>query len=301
MTTSTYSFVPHGLEIHHDVFSRLDCSRLLKEALSSRTFEDIFLTANEYKLNQSISGNNPRPGRNLLSRLDTEFIFSNVQFQKTMSRLLGPRWRILDYKFVVGLDEESIPNWLLEELDSRPIANLGPYIKEEFRDMTYFRGIDFHQDILDFPDRESDFITVYVYLDDVDSQSAPLFVIPSSHVLGATVFPHKLTKLGENLYLYEDDSGRKVTVSSTCLTGSAGTLYCWHSTTLHGTQPAVGHSKRISVRILAEKNSRTPNSCELDTLNDEINGPLSLLVTRRDLDQAGNLIVRQNLINTSES
>ena len=81
-----------------------------------------------------------------------------------MAQVLGPRWRILDYKFVVGIDHDTLPQWLHEEIGDRPIANLGPYVKEKFRDMTYFRGIDFHQDILDFPDRESDFITVYIYL-----------------------------------------------------------------------------------------------------------------------------------------
>ena len=293
--------MPDGIEIHENFFSEEECKRLLHEALVSRDFRQIFLSEQEFRSSPSISGNNPRPGRNLLSRLDTSFIFSDSRFQSRMAQVLGPRWRILDYKFVVGIDHDSLPQWLHEEIGDRPIANLGPYVQENFRDMTYFRGIDFHQDILDFPDRESDFITVYIYLEEVDSRFAPLFVMPSSHVLGATVFPHKLERIGNGQYTYEDDLGRKIALDSTCLTGSAGTMYFWHSSTLHGTQPTSDQVMRISVRILAEKNSRVPMSGELDTLNAQIDGPLSLSVTRRDLDNAGNLLIRQNIINETES
>ena len=45
---------------------------------------------------------------------------------------------------------------------------MGRFIKEKYRDITYFRGIDFHQDIIDFPHKQSDFATFYVYLDNVD-------------------------------------------------------------------------------------------------------------------------------------
>ena len=52
--------------------------------------------------------------------------------------------------------------------------------KEEHRDLTYFKGIDFHQDIIDFPDRDPDFITAYIYLDKVDTKTSPLYLIPNS-------------------------------------------------------------------------------------------------------------------------
>lgn len=295
-----FDFLADGIEIHEEFFDSQECSRLLAEAQDSRDFQRIFISEDEFRKGPSISGNNPRPGRNFLARLDTSFIFSSEPFQEQMLRVLGPRWRILDYKFVVGLAHESLPDWIHAEVGNRPIANLGPYVREEFRDMTYFRGIDFHQDILDFPDRESDFITVYIYLDDVDARSAPLFVMPSSHELGATVFPHKLVKVGPSKYTYDDAKGHSIPLQSICLTGKAGTMYFWHSTTLHGTQPTVEGSQRISVRILAEKNSRRPMSCELDILNSQIKGPLSLAVTRRDLDDEGNLLIRENTINSSE-
>ena len=39
----------------------------------------------------------------------------------------------------------------LKKIDGVNVANLGPYIKQKYRDITYFRGIDFHQDIIDYP------------------------------------------------------------------------------------------------------------------------------------------------------
>lgn len=297
MDPAEFSFVQDGVESISQVFSKEDCANLLNKAMSSRDFKDIFMSEAEYRENPKQIGNAPRPGRNLLAKLETEFIFSNPTFLQSMTRLLGPRWRVLDYKFVVGLEDEAIPDWIGEELVDRPIANVGAYVKESLRDVTYFRGIDFHQDIIDFPDREADFITVYIYLDDVDGSSAPLIVIPRSHHFGATVFPHNLEQRSDGSYIYRDDLGRQLTLDSVCLTGKAGTMYFWHSSILHGTQPTVGNQRRISVRILAEKNSRSLNSCELDRVNSKVDGPLALGVTRRDLDAQGNSVLRQNIIN----
>ena len=56
-------------------------------------------------------------------------------------------------------------------------------------------GIDFHQDIIDWPTRSPDFITAYIYLNDIDKDSAPIFVVPKSHLLGASTSPHKLKKI----------------------------------------------------------------------------------------------------------
>ncbi len=301
MNLAEFSFVKDGFESMTQVFSKHDCTQLLSKAMSSRDFKNIFMSESDYRKNPKQIGNAPRPGRNLLAKLDTEFIFSNSNFLQTMTRLLGPRWRVLDYKFVVGLEDEAIPDWISEELADRPVANVGAYVKEAFRDMTYFRGIDFHQDIIDFPDREADFITVYIYLDDVDESSAPLVIIPRSHQFGATIFPHNLKQKSDGSYIYQDDLGKQMTLSSVSLTGQVGTMYFWHSAILHGTQPTIGNERRISVRILVEKNSRSLKSCELDEVNSEIRGPLALGMTRRDLDDQGNSVLRQNIINSSKN
>ena len=63
--------------------------------------------------------------------------------------------------------------------------------------MSYFRGIDYHQDQIDFPNSEPDFVTMYVYLNDTISKSSPLHVIEKSHIYGPTKFPHFLKEVNE--------------------------------------------------------------------------------------------------------
>ena len=72
-------------------------------------------------------------------------------------------------------------------------ANLGSYIKKEFRDVTYFRGIDYHMDLIDHANAVGDNLTLYVYLNDVDANMSPLHIIEKSHIFGGTKFPHFLT------------------------------------------------------------------------------------------------------------
>lgn len=297
MKNSTYGFVDDGFKAVGQVFPADKSRELHRQALNSRNFRDIFLDEAEFRRAPKFTGVNPRPGRNLLEKLDSEFIFGDERFQAEMAKVLGPRWRVLDYKFVMGVPDEYLPEWVKEECKGRFVANLGCYVKEQYRDFTYFRGIDFHQDIIDFPDRESDFITAYVYLDDVDSHCSPLYVLPKTHELGASVFPHKIEKDATGNFRYENDFGAASTYECLQLTGTAGSLYYWHADTLHGTQPHEDERPRISVRILAEKNSKSTSGCELDEANARLNGPLSLTKTRQDLDERGKATITGNIIN----
>ena len=79
--------------------------------------------------------------------------------------------------FVVGVPTEWLPEWVKNDTEDLMDANLGAWIKPEFQDMTYFRGIDFHQDLIDHKSRLSDFITLYVYLDNVDMKMSQLMII----------------------------------------------------------------------------------------------------------------------------
>lgn len=80
-----------------------------------------------------------------------------------MNKVCGKNYKILNSKFVMGIPHKFIPSWLEIELKDSLVSNLGPYVKEIYRDITYFRGIDWHQDIIDYPERNSDFITAYIY------------------------------------------------------------------------------------------------------------------------------------------
>jgi hypothetical protein len=295
--SKTYTFVGNGFTGKPGFFPREQCLQLMRTALATRDLRTIFVSEEEFRANPVQKGTNPRPGRNLLEKMDTNFIFSSRDFQGEMQRVLGNHWRVLDYKFVMGVPDSYVPEWLRQELQGRMVANLGAYVKEEFRDITYFRGIDFHQDIIDFPDRDSDFITAYIYLDDVGAHSSPLYVIPDSHRFGATVFPHDLSNHGDSTFTYRDANGNSDEFELHKLTGAGGTLYYWHADTLHGTQPHKDDAPRISVRILVEKNSKADQGCELDRLNATIQGPLSLTQTRKDLDEKGKAVMAGNTIN----
>jgi hypothetical protein len=294
-----HDFIKKGIKSFTSYFDIKKTKKLLSEAKKSRNFNNIFLNKKDFKKNKKYVGVNPRPGRNLAEKLDTNFIFSNKRFQNEMKKVLGNQWRILGYKLVMGVPAKMIPDWIKKEIDNNPVANLGAYIKEKYRDLTYFRGIDFHQDIIDFPDKNSDFITVYIYLDTVTSNSSPLFVLKSSHLLGASVFPHKIKKIKKDLFRYSNDYEKNMTVKSYKLTGAAGSMFYWHSNLLHGTQPHINDKPRISFRILVEKNSTKKSNCLIDIVNKKIKGSLILSKTRHDLTQIGENKLKNNIINRS--
>ena len=131
-------------------------------------------------------------GHNLAEKFDLSFIEENPVLQDSISKVLGPDYNILLKKFIVAIPLEYIPDWIKKDTMDISSTNLGPYIKSEYADMTYFVGVDFHQDIIDHKDRLADFITLYVYLDDVDENMSPLVIAPHSHIFGATTFPHNV-------------------------------------------------------------------------------------------------------------
>jgi len=292
-----YSFVESGFCEVGPIYGAAECSALMKEIRLRRNFDDLFLDESEYRANPRHVGVNPRPGRNLLDKLENAFIFDNPIFQERMTKALGDRWQILDCKLVMGVPDSWMPDWLLKETKGLAVANLGPYVRPKHRDITYFHGIDFHQDIIDFKDRPADFVTAYVYLENTDENTSPLYVVPGSHKFGATVFPHKLEEAGGKLRYSSEDGRRCGAFEKLMLTGPQGTLYFWHALTLHGTKPHQATEPRISVRMLVEKGRRCPLECELDRLNEAVDGPLQLSSTRKDLNASGVAQVRGNVIN----
>jgi len=292
-------FEDEGIRQYLSFFDKNQCKFLLEEIMRSRDFSRIFYSEEEFMLQGKDLGTNPRPGRNLAGKLNTEFIFGDERFQKELGGLMGGRYRILDYKFVMGVPRTMLPEWIDKSLGDALVANLGEYVRKEFRDITYFRGIDFHQDIIDFPDKESNFVTVYIYLDKVNEKSSPLFVLPQSHLLGATTFPHDLTKVGENAFLYKNGYGNSMRLETLRLTGEGGSMYIWHSNLLHGTQPHGEDMPRISIRILAEKNTTEISDCPIDRANKRVTGSLSLRKTRLDIDNEGKVLIKGNYLNKS--
>ena len=204
-----------------------------------------------------------------------------------MTKVLGPNYNIMLKKFIVGVPNNWLPEWVHNETKDQMIANLGAYIKPEYQDMTYFRGIDFHQDLIDHKSRVSDFITLYVYIDSVEMGMSPLAVIPKSHIFGATKFPHELEmKWDSGKCIYSDQEGKSEELDYKFLTGGVGQVYFWSALTLHGTQAQTADKPRISLRYLIERSSKEGKFL-IDKLNDSIESQLSLESTRVDLDKSG--------------
>lgn len=288
--------------IHHfpDAVDSAPCAALLEQVLGLRTFdESLFLSEQEFLANPQFKGVNPVPGRNLADQLgeSVSFIDSNPDIGQMLTAILGPDYTVRDRKFVCGVPVENLPQWVSTQIRKTGVKNLGPYVRPEYRDITYFSGIDFHQDIIDWPSGGPTFITMYVYLSTVGATDAPLHVIPGSHVLGATTFPHDLNRFEDGEWQYSDRKRKAVRASHHVLVGGPGDVNLWHPFILHGTQADANSHARISLRYLVEAADREVNGeGALARLNRSIDGPLSLESTRLDLDDAGKAILSGNTV-----
>jgi hypothetical protein len=291
------AMIEDGLVRFCEILPAGQVARVLDGVRATRTFgPDLFLSEAAFDADPQFKGVNPRPGRNLAERFDADlaFVLAAPAIDGALRALLGADYRVLDRKFVCGVPESWLPSWLLKRIAGNPVNNLGAYVRPEFRDVTYFYGIDFHQDLIDHPARTADFVTLYVYLHPVTRADAPLHVLPGSHRFGATVFPHDLERLGEGRWRYGDGRGASAILSQHVLTGAAGFAALWHACTLHGTQPDTADRERISLRYVIARGDAA--RAGIDRVNESLAGPLALAATREDLDASGAARIKANAI-----
>lgn len=297
-----HAAVTNFIDRGYHVFDGVDATAaaaLLADIRATRAFDgSLFLTETEFDADPQYVGVNPRPGRNLLDAFEDQlgFVERDGGVVEALTAMLGEGYALLNRKIVCGVPASAVPGWLRARIHGNPVNNLGAWVKPAYRDVTYFYGIDFHQDLIDFKDREADFVTLYVYLHDVGRHDAPLFLLEDSHRLGATVFPHDLTRT-EAGWTYRDGRGGEVACRQHLLTGKAGYAAMWHGCTLHGTQPDAADHERLSLRYLFAKN--TAASVGIDAVNATLQGPISLAATREDLDAAGQARIRRNTVNAA--
>jgi hypothetical protein len=272
-------------------------ARLLAKIRATRAFDrSLFLSEAAFDADPQYVGVNPRPGRNLLEAFEDElgFVERDPAIVAGLTELLGEGYETLNKKVVCGVPAKSVPAWLKARITDNPVNNLGAYVRPEHRDVTYFYGIDFHQDLIDYKDRDADFVTLYVYLHAVGAHDAPLYLLEESHKLGGTLFPHALTRDGGG-WRYRDRRGGEVATRQVMLTGGAGFTAMWHACTLHGTQPDAADNERLSLRYLFAK--RAGGRGGLDAVNATLRGPLKLGDTRADLDDKGAARIKANRVN----
>lgn len=290
-------FIRHGAHLFDAKVDAAAAAELLAAIRATRAFDhNLFLSEAEFDADPQYTGVNPKPGRNLLEGFEEalSFVERAPHIVVALNALLGEGYEILNKKVVCGVPAKSVPEWLRRRIHGNPVNNLGAYVKPEHRDVTYFYGIDFHQDLIDYKEREADFLTLYVYLHPVTKADAPLYVLEGSHRLGGSVFPHDLTRTGEDSWLYRNGEHGEANVQQRILTGDTGFAAIWHACTLHGTQPDAADHERISLRYLVARGAAKRSG--MDSVNATLTGPLSLVDTRKDLDAQGAAVLRQNTV-----
>ncbi len=255
-------------------FKNKFAERIYESAKLRIKFESVFLEEQQTSTYKS----NPMPGRNLAEEMQLYEFFGDDEINDVFKNVAGERYRILDYKFVIGFPRNLMPDWVYKKTEGRVIANLGEYLKIQSRNCTYFSGIDYHQDILDHPNRHPDFVTIYYYLSEVTEKESPLLALTESHKIGPDIFPHELC-IHENKIIH---TGTGKVVYPRLLTGKPGDIFCWHPYTLHGTYPTFEGEPRISLRILLERNSDIDIDSWICRINREICNTNPIPKTRID-------------------
>lgn len=240
-----------------------------KEVINSRPWdEDIFRTYDDVFSNPrhediAVKKNN----FNLAENLNLDFIENNFEFNHLLNKILGNDYEVILKKFVVSMPERLIPKWLNPILEKKLDGNLAQYIKPKFRDISYFSGIDYHMDLLDYPDFDGDYLTVYIYFTDVKADQSPLNIIEKSHIYGATRFPHFLKKSkNENKILYSKNGKNYDEFESKKLISKKGSIYLWSALTIHGTIKSTNSLPRVALRMSIKKNRNNKNITLIDDL-----------------------------------
>ena len=253
-------FVNNGFEYIGNIDGSF-ADQLGKQIFKNINIENLFIENKKDSEKYLDIKTNPMPGRNMAEKMQISKFFENEAITKSFKRICGERYRILDYKFVLGVPTTYMPGWVRDELGGKAQANLGKYIKPDKRLMTYFNGLDFHQDIIDFPSRNPDFATFYYYLTNVTTKESPLVVLKNSHKYGAMVFPHEIEIKNKKIFLKNEIFEEEV------LIGKPGDFYVWHPYILHGTYPTHNGKPRVSLRILVERNADLDTKCLLCDVN----------------------------------
>ncbi|MDB5980610.1 MAG: mitomycin antibiotic biosynthesis protein [Pseudomonas sp.] len=307
MQTYVNNLMEQGAHLFGEILDANQTLGLYRQMVAARDFgPGLFMDEVEYLAQENHLNANPTKTFNFLNAFEPQlsFIEQDSRITELLDKVLGDDYEVVIKKAVCGVPDAWLPDWVRERIRDVNVANLGPYIKKPFRDITYFRGIDFHQDIIDWPQGRveldpSSFLTLYVYLHEVTERDSPLHLLPGSHRLGATLFPHRLECLGDDRWAYEDDQGQKVECRDHTLVGGPGYVGLWHNCTLHGTRPLDDESDRfrLSLRYLIGKSNGHSGQTAIDDINHSLQGELRPIRTRRDLDAKGVAHIKGNIIN----
>jgi len=220
---------------------------------------------------------------------DLSFIEDSPAFKSALGQLCGSDYEIFKKSIIRSVPGWAIPEWINEYVADVGRPNLNPFVYDDFQDVQYFHCTDFHQDKTR---RESDFVTVYIYLDQVSADYSALRILTESHKLGMTTYPHNLRRSmhDHGRWFYSDPLGNNLACRGLTVTGEAGSIFCFHSLTLHGTVLNNSKNPRISLRYLIAPNKKKKENKDRDYLlaeaNANIYGPQYINLNRTDVSPA---------------
>ena len=266
MNDKINSFKSDGFIKLNNLIDTDECKNLYLKLIENRNWDhSLFQSEEEFKeepkVNPMLKKTNPGKGvQNLVDDYNIDFIEKNPEIVKILKYILGENYEIMLSKFVVAVPNNWLPDYVKILDNDALISNFNPYIKKKYRDITYFRGIDYHMDSIDVKGQDNHFITMYVYLNKTDEHMSPLNLIKKSHIYGHTSFPHYIKDYPNENYLeYSNDNKNFKKFEKEKLVGNAGSVYIWTSNTLHGTARSRSEKEnfRISLRYLIKKNKNT--------------------------------------------
>ena len=231
----------------------------------------------------------PGLGHNFIENMDLSFIEKNPSFVEQVSKVLGKNYSILKKAVIRSVSGHYIPEWLQKYLIDVGRPSLNPFIRDEYQDVQYFYRTDFHQDKTR---PQSNFVTFYVYLDDVDRDYSALRLLTSSHLAGTTQYPHNLRKSCEDkrAWFYTGSEGKTLKCKEVDIVGKAGLVSCFHGLTLHGTPLNNSKNPRISLRYLISPEKNNKSNTLFNQANKLIYGPQNINIYRHDINKDGSYL-----------
>lgn len=256
-------FIKDGYIECTNLFNRRKCKNTSNKLKKAFNLKKIFLSKNEF-LNQ----NKKQHKKNFVNKLDLDFLIKNKKFKNILEAILGRNYYLYASRVICGVPLHYLPEWIKEKMILNS-PNLNPFIKEKYKSIRYFNGIDYHMDLIDFKNEPSDFVTVYVYLDKVTKKMSPLNLLTGSHFGGSQIFPHKILKK-KNHYVYYSGK-KKITSKKKILLGKSGDAWIWHGCLLHGSEFNLSKHPRYSLRfIFRKKKEMTNKGIIMNELNSRI-------------------------------
>lgn len=233
----------------------------------------------------------PGTGHNFLEGMNLNFIEKNKNFINAANKVLGKNYKILKRSVIRSVSKNYLPDWIQKYIKDVGRPNLNPFIKDIYQDIQYFYCTDYHQDKTR-PD--SNFVTFYVYLDDVDRDYSALRILSGSHKAGMDAYPHNLrrSKVNKKIWYYTDKVGNTLKCPEVDITGKTGLVSCFHGLTLHGTPLNISSDPRISIRYLLSPEGSSDNSIKSLFMqsNKLVYGPQNIKMHRHDIKKDGSYL-----------